>query len=207
VTHVTVSGTTIEEAVKKALLELETTEARLSYRVVEEPKKGFLGFLGSRPATIEAHIKPDPIMEAYSFLETTISLMRVPASIEQSEAQGKTRFDLKSTEDMGRVIGKRGQTLESLDYLTNLVANRHKDADYVAIEVDAENYRERRREALVQLALRVAEKAKATKKPVSLEPMSAQERKVIHSALQSAAGVETYSKGKGRERHIVIGPK
>ncbi|PAM91528.1 protein jag, partial [Flavobacterium sp. IR1] len=83
-THVTVSGNTIEEAVQKALLELETTEARLSYQVVSEPKKGFLGF-GSRPATIEAHIKPDPIMEAYSFLESTVTLMGVPATIVQED--------------------------------------------------------------------------------------------------------------------------
>ncbi|MEC2071443.1 RNA-binding cell elongation regulator Jag/EloR [Alkalihalophilus marmarensis] len=208
-THVTVSGNTIEEAVQKALLELETTEARLSYQVVSEPKKGFLGF-GSRPATIEAHIKPDPIMEAYSFLESTVTLMGVPATIVQEDIdQGdkQVRFDIKSSNEAGRLIGKRGQTLEALDYLTNLVANRHKDAGFVAVEVDAENYRERRKEALMQLAHRVAEKAKAINKPVSLEPMSAKERKIIHSTLQSVSGVETYSKGQGRDRHIVVRAK
>ncbi|WP_100374331.1 RNA-binding cell elongation regulator Jag/EloR [Bacillus sp. FJAT-45037] len=207
-THVTVSGKTIEEAVKRALSELGTTEERLSYRVIEEAKKGFLGFLGSRPATIEAHIIPDPVSEAYSFLEKTLELMGVPATIDQSMEHKKVRFNLQSDEDLGRVIGKRGQTLDSLDYLTNVVVNRQKGTkEYLSIEVDALDYRERRREALVQLAHRVAEKAKATKKPVSLEPMSAHERKIIHSALQSARGVQTFSKGQGRQRHIVIATK
>ncbi len=97
-THLTVSGKTIEEAVNKALRELETTKERLSYRVVEEPQKGFLGFLGTKPAIIEAHVKPDPVEEAFAFLDSTLKHMDIPATIETFKREELIRFDLKGDE-------------------------------------------------------------------------------------------------------------
>lgn len=119
--------------------------------------------------------------------------------------ENEARFNLEG-EDVGITIGKRGQTLESLQYLTNLAANRHADRFY-RIELDAENYRERRQKTLEQLAFRLAEKAKRTKRKVTLEPMQAKERKLIHQTLQKDRAIETFSDGKEPRRHIVIAPK
>ncbi|MCM3715978.1 RNA-binding cell elongation regulator Jag/EloR [Halalkalibacter oceani] len=202
---VIVSGKTIDEAVEKAINELQTTRDRLSYRVVQEPQKGFFGILGSKPAMIEAHLLPDPVDVAFQFLEQTVALMKVNATLTKDDAGEHIVFNLSSEEELGRLIGKRGQTLESLEYLTNLVANR-QDGTYTRIELDAENYRERRRQTLEQLAERVAYKVKTTKERVSLEPMNALERKIIHTTLQRVEGVETVSEGKGLKRHVVIQP-
>lgn len=202
---VIVSGKTIDEAVEKAINELQTTKDRLSYRVVQEPQKGFFGILGSKPAMIEAHLLPDPVDVAFQFLEQTVALMKVNATLTKNEMGEHIVFNLSSEEELGRLIGKRGQTLESLEYLTNLVANR-QEGTYTRIELDAENYRERRKQTLEQLAERVAYKVKTTKERVSLEPMNALERKIIHTTLQRVEGVETVSEGKGLKRHVVIQP-
>ena len=165
---VIVSGKTIDEAVEKAINELQTTKDRLSYRVVQEPQKGFFGILGSKPAMIEAHLLPDPVDVAFQFLEQTVALMKVDATLTKNEMGEHIVFNLSSEEELGRLIGKRGQTLESLEYLTNLVANR-QEGTYTRIELDAENYRERRKQTLEQLAERVAYKVKATKERVAPE--------------------------------------
>lgn len=204
-TYLTVSGKTIDEAIAKAVNELQTTRERLSYRVVQEPQKGFLGILGSKPAKIEAHVLPDPVEIAYTFLEKTVSLMGLSAEITKREQREHTLFDLTGEQELGRLIGKRGQTLEALEYLTNLVANRETGA-YTRIELDAENYRERRKQTLEQLALRVANKVRTTQKSVPLEPMNALERKIIHTALQHMSEIETVSEGKGNKRHIIVMP-
>ena len=204
-TYLTVSGKTIDEAVAKAVNELQTTKERLSYRVVQEPQKGFLGILGSKPAMIEAHVLPDPVELAYNFLNEMVSLMGIHATITKKEQRQHTLFDFSSEQELGRLIGKRGQTLESLEYLTNLIANR-QDGAYTRIELDAENYRERRKQTLEQLALRVADKVSKTREPIPLEPMNALERKIIHTALQHISGVETVSEGKGAKRHIIVMP-
>ncbi len=204
-TYLTVSGKTIDEAIAKAVNELQTTSERLSYRVVQEPQKGFFGIFGSKPAMIEAHVLPDPVELAHTFLGKTVSLMGFHATITKSVQRQHTRFELSGEQELGRLIGKRGQTLESLEYLTNLVANR-QDGSYTRIELDAENYRERRKQTLEQLALRVANKVGTTQEPVPLEPMNALERKIIHTALQHTSGIKTLSEGKGAKRHIVILP-
>ncbi|WP_088104606.1 RNA-binding cell elongation regulator Jag/EloR [Halalkalibacter urbisdiaboli] len=204
--QLTVSGKTIEEAVEKAILELGTTKERLSYRVLEEPQKGFLGFLGSKPAKIEAYVKPDPVEEALYFLEETLEKMNIKANVSKSLKGDINKFEITGPEDVGRVIGKRGQTLDALEYLTNLVANRQKES-YLRIELDAENYREKRRQVLIQLANRVANKVRSSNEETKLEPMNAAERKIIHAALQKERGVQTYSQGQGANRHIIIAPK
>ncbi|GAF66343.1 hypothetical protein BTS2_3243 [Bacillus sp. TS-2] len=205
-TKITVSGKTIEEAVSKALIELGATKERLVYEVVEKPQKGFLGILGTKPAKITAHVKPDAVEEGYHFLKETIENMGFTVTIEEKRLEETVLFELVGNEDIGRLIGKRGQTLDSLEYLTNLVANRLDD-DFVRIQLDAENYRAKRQEALENLAHRVSQKVLKRRHKVVLEPMSAKERKVIHTSLQDIEGVETYSQGRGKNRHIVIAPK
>ncbi|NEU32655.1 protein jag [bacterium LRH843] len=205
-THLVVSGKTIDEAISKAVNELETTRERLSYHVVQEPQKGFLGIFGSKPAKIEAFVLPDPVETACDFLKETISLMGLDVSITIKEQSRRIAFDLSGEQQVGKLIGKRGQTLESLEYLTNLVANRTSTA-FTRIELNVGDYRERRKKTLEQLALRVADDVKRTERSIPLEPMNSLERKVIHMALQHVQGVETVSDGTGMKRHIVVIPK
>jgi spoIIIJ-associated protein len=206
VTQLIVSGKTVEGAIEKAVQELGTAKEQLTYRVIEEPKKGFLGFIGSRLAKIEACVKPDPVEEAFIFLQQLLEKMEVNVEVTKREKDGACLFQLQGIDDIGRIIGKRGQTLDSLEYLTNLVANRQHDK-YVKIELDAENYRKKRKQALQQLAQRVGKKVRLTNQKTKLEPMNGIERKIIHSVVQGLPEVVTYSQGQGLNRHVVIAPK
>lgn len=203
-THLTVSGKTIDEAIEKAVTELKTTKERLSYTVVQQPKKGFLGIIGSQSAMIEARILPDPVELARTFLEETVSLMGLDPTIIETKNEECVQFEFKSDQQLGRLIGKRGQTLKSLEHVSNLVANRRSKSSYIRIELDAENYRERRKKMLEQLAYRVASKVLRTKASVALEPMDAHERKIIHTTIQEMEGVATVSEGNGAKRHVVV---
>ncbi|PRO64346.1 RNA-binding cell elongation regulator Jag/EloR [Alkalicoccus urumqiensis] len=202
---VTVSGKTVEEAVKQGLEKLEAQETEVHIRVLEEPQKGFFGLLGARPALVELERKPDPVREGLLFLRDVIDQMGIHASVEQEDRDGTICFHIHSAE-AGVLIGKRGQTLDSLQYLVNLAANRQSE-EYLRITLDAEGYRSRRKEALEVLAERLAEKAVRLKKEVRLEPMSAHERKMIHHTLQKNPRVTTYSDGKEPNRRIVVVPK
>ncbi|WP_078556397.1 RNA-binding cell elongation regulator Jag/EloR [Bacillus alkalicellulosilyticus] len=199
---ITASGKTIDEAVDKALVELQTTRERVDIRVIEEPQKGFLGFIGSKPALVELEVKPDPIEEAIRFLQELILKMKVEATVVKKEENGMLIFDLEGS-NLGSVIGKRGQTLDALQYLVNLVANRYSE-QYIRIQLDAEDYRNRRKASLIQLAERLAKKARMSKGEVKLEPMQAHERKIIHSTLQHIKGIKTYSEGQEPRRRVVI---
>jgi spoIIIJ-associated protein len=205
VKKVTVSGKTVEEAVESGLEKLEATLEDVEYNVLEEPQKALFGLLGGKPAVIEMKVKPDPLKEALVFLRETIDKMGVSAYVEPEEREEGTYLNISGT-DIGVLIGKRGQTLDSLQYLVNLVANRESD-NYVRLYLDAEGYRERRKEALVTLAGRLSEKAVRTRREVRLEPMNAHERKIIHTALQNVQGVSTYSDGQEPHRRIVVVPK
>ncbi len=125
--------------------------------------------------------------------------------MEYNAENGSLEFDFAG-EDMGILIGKRGQTLDSLQYLTSLVVNKEQK-DYVRVKLDTENYRKRRKETLENLARNIAYKVKKTRRPVSLEPMNPYERRIIHSALQGNKFVETYSEGSEPYRHVVVAPK
>lgn len=202
---VTASAKTVDEAIEKALKELNVTRDDVEVRVIEAPQKGLFGLFKGKPATIEVVVKIDAVGEAKQFLQELIDKMGVTVTIEQREVEGRMIFDLKG-EEIGYIIGKRGQTLDSLQFLTNLVANRYSDS-YLRIQLDAENYRERRKKSLEQLANRLADKAIATKRAIKLEPMTGLERKIIHSALQDNEQVTTYSEGTEPRRRIVIAPK
>ncbi|OLO42139.1 protein jag [Alkalihalophilus pseudofirmus] len=199
---VTASGKTIEEAIQKALEELKAMREEVEIQVIENPQKGLFGLFGGKPALVEVELKPDSIEEARDFLQVLIEKMGVQVDIVSKTDNRETIFDLQG-EHIGTLIGRRGQTLDSLQYLVNLVANRNSEG-FLRIRLDAENYRERRKQSLEQLAERLAKKAIQTKRPVKLEPMHAHERKVIHTALQSIKGIATYSEGQEPRRYIVI---
>ena len=202
---VTVSGKTVDEAIQLGLEKLETEMDNVEYEVIEEPQKRVLGLFGGKSAMIEMRLKPDPLKEAMVFMRDTISKMGVDASVEQEERSEGIYFNIVGS-DIGILIGKRGQTLDSLQYLVNLVANRHAE-NHIRLYLDAEGYRERRKEALETLASRLSDKALRTDREVRLEPMNAHERKIIHTALQNIDEVSTYSEGQEPHRRIVIVPK
>ena len=200
---ITVSAKTVDEAVTKALIELKTTSDKLEYEVVEEGSKGFLG-LGAKPAVIRAKKKETVADGAIEFLTQIFDAMGMDVSIKSEYNEGEQELSLElEGGDMGILIGKRGQTLDSLQYLTNRVANKTQDG-YVRVKLDTEDYRRRRKETLENLAKNIAYKVKRTKKPVALEPMNPYERRIIHSALQADRYVTTHSEGEEPYRRVVV---
>lgn len=204
---VTTTGKTVEDAVSLALARLQVTRDRIRIAVLTEPSRGFLGFIGSRDAEVEVEVLPDAVSDAEDFLHRVLQAMQISNAQIVVEYQGdhSHRF-LISGDNLGILIGKHGHTLDSLQYLVNLVANKQSDK-FIRITLDAENYRIRRKESLERLATRLAQKAIQTKKEIVLEPMASHERKLIHSFLQSHPLVNTTSTGDEPQRRVVIRPK
>ncbi|MBE5980281.1 spoIIIJ-associated protein [Lacrimispora xylanisolvens] len=204
---ITVSAKTVDEAITKALIQLETTSDKLEYEIVDKGSNGILGFIGSKPAVIRARKKETLEDMAMTFLSDVFSAMDLGVSMEAAFDQGERELSINmSGDDMGILIGKRGQTLDSLQYLVSLVVNKESE-DYIRVKLDTENYRERRKETLETLAKNIAYKVKRTRRPVSLEPMNPYERRIIHSALQNDKFVVTRSDGEEPFRHVVISLK
>lgn len=204
--HIEVSAKTVSDAITEACQKLGVTSDMLEYEVVDEGSNGFLG-IGSKPAVIKACVKvieTSPEETAKKFLDDVFKAMKMEVVIKASfdDAEKELSIDL-SGDDMGVLIGKRGQTLDSLQYLVSLVVNKGS-ADYIRVKVDTEDYRERRKETLENLAKNIAYKVKRTKRPVSLEPMNPYERRIIHSALQNDKYVTTHSEGEEPYRRIVV---
>ncbi|MTK06097.1 MAG: protein jag [Hungatella sp.] len=204
---ITVSAKTVDEAITKALIQLETTSDKLEYEIVDKGSNGILGFIGSKPAVIRARKKETLEDMAMTFLSDVFGAMNLGVSMEAAFDQGERELSINmSGDDMGILIGKRGQTLDSLQYLVSLVVNKESE-DYIRVKLDTENYRERRKETLETLAKNIAYKVKRTRRPVSLEPMNPYERRIIHSALQNDKFVVTRSDGEEPFRHVVISLK
>ena len=197
-----VSGKTVEDAIRIGLSQLNTTQDRVKVTIHEEPSKGFLGLIGAKEAKVELEKLPDVIEHVQIFLDDIFRSMDLVVSFEVVSDREGTLIHLKG-EDLGILIGRRGQTLDALQYLVNIVANRHSNT-FIRVILDAENFRERRRKTLEDLALRLANRVTKTGKDVMLEPMSPQERKIIHSQLQDHPKVKTLSKGDEPNRRVVI---
>lgn len=203
--QVTATGETVEEAVHSAIEQLNTSKDQVEIEVIDEGKKGILGLFGAKPAIVKVTLRKDPVIEAEKYIQTIshhMGVSDIKIDIERDDQQ--VTFNL-SSEKIALLIGKRGQTLNALQYLVHLAINRGGDKYYKVI-LDAEGYRERRRITLEKLAHRMAERAKRIKRKVALEPMPAFERKIIHTALQDEEGVRTSSDGKEPHRHIIIEP-
>jgi len=199
---IVVSAKSVEEAVKQGLAQLNVSEDRVNVSVLEQPSKGLFGLIGSKGAKVELEVIPDPIEETISFLQNVFRTMELNVRVEKQSDKDGVLLNLTGSE-LGILIGRRGQTLDALQYLTNIVANRFSTS-HVRIVLDAEQFRERRRQTLEQLSDRLASRVIRSKKEVVLEPMSPQERKVIHSHLQDHPSVKTYSKGEEPNRRVVI---
>lgn len=210
-TKLIVSGKTVEDAVQRGLRELSVSREEVQVTILEEPAKGLFGLFGSKEAKVELALLEEmkhepsgnePIDHAIQFLMDVFEAMNQQVEIELVENEDHARLQFHGDE-LGILIGRRGQTLDALQYLANIVANRHAN-EHLRIIVDAENFRERRKQTLEQLADRLANKVVRTGNEVVLEPMTPLERKIIHTHLQQHPDVKTYSKGDEPNRKVVI---
>lgn len=193
----------VDEALTEALIKLEMTSDQIKYEVIEKESNGLLG-LFSKPARIRVCKKASAPDIAMDFLKELFQKMDMDVEIDlkYDENENIIDIDLKGKE-MGILIGKRGQTLDSIQYLTSLVVNKDRE-EYVKIKMDTESYRDRRRQTIENLAKNIASKVKKTRKPAYLEPMNPYERRIIHAALQGDKYVETYSEGEEPFRKVVV---
>ena len=201
--YINFSAKTVDDAITEACQKFTVTSDKLDYIVEEEGSSGFLG-IGAKPAVIKARVKSSVADKAKDFLRDVFDAMdlTVVIDLKYDEENRNIEIDLKG-DDMGVLIGKRGQTLDSLQYLVSLVGNKDVE-EYIRVKVDTEDYRKRRKETLENLAKNIAYKVKRTKRPVSLEPMNPYERRIIHSALQGDKYVTTHSEGDEPYRRVVV---
>lgn len=203
--QVTASGQTVDEAVQTALEQLDTTRDNVEVNVIDEGKRGIFGLFGSKLAVVNVSIAKNQIEETEKFIKEITQQMNIDIDLKTTVHNNHVTFEV-SGEKIALLIGKRGQTLNALQYLIQLVINKHGKQFY-RVTLDAEGYRERRRETLQSLAKKMAQKAKRLNRKVALEPMPPYERKIIHTALQADDDITTYSDGVEPHRHIVIKPK
>ena len=198
-----ISAKNVDDAITQATVQLGITSDQLEYEVLDKGSTGFLG-IGSKNAVIKARKKFSIDENVVEFLSSIFDAMKMEVEIlvAVNEEEHIIEVELKG-DDMGILIGKRGQTLDSLQYLTNLAINKHSE-EYYKVKIDTEDYRKRRKETLENLAKNIAYKVKRTKRPVSLEPMNPFERRIIHSALQNDRYVTTHSEGDEPYRHVVV---
>ena len=201
------SAKTVEEAVEAAVIELGAPDAsKIEYTVLEEPKKGLFG-IGAVNAKISATYTVGGEANALDFIEKLVSDMNIEAKVEMIDGENGEKKITVNGEGAALLIGHHGETLDSLQYLANLAANKRIDGkkdEYVKISVDVEGYRAKREETLRALARRMAAKVQKYKKSVMLEPMNPYERRIIHSEIQTIPGVSTNSIGSENNRKIVI---
>ncbi len=199
---------TVEEATRQALLELNLERDQVQIEVLEEASRGFFGIIGAKDAKIKVSEIKDIEKLAKEFLEKIVSSMDLEASIDTKREKNTLFIDIKGIDpdDKGIIIGKRGNTLDAMQYLLSLFINKEEE-DYMKIVLDIEGYREKREKTLIMLAQRMAEKAVSSSIQVKLEPMNPYERRIIHSALQSHKKIQTFSEGNEPYRRIVIQKK
>ncbi len=200
------SAKTVNDAITNACQHFTVASDKLDYEVVEEGSSGFLG-INAKKAVIKARVKEEKVSiedKAKSFLNDVLGAMDITAVIDTKYIEEESTLEIVlNGEDMGILIGKRGQTLDSLQYLVSMVVNKESE-EYIRVKVDTENYRERRKLTLENLAKNIAFKVKRTKRSVSLEPMNPYERRIIHSALQNDRYVTTHSEGEEPFRKVVV---
>ncbi len=194
---------TVEEALTNASMELGVASTELDYEVIDKGTSGFLG-IGAKPAIIKAKKKDSFLDEIQTYLDNLFKAMEVESTvtIDYDKDEGVMNIDVAGP-DMGILIGKRGQTLDALQYLISLFVNK-KSESYIRVKLDTENYRQRRKDTLENLARNIAFKVKRTRRSFTLEPMNPYERRIIHSSLQNDKYVATRSEGEEPYRKVVV---
>ena len=198
-------GRSKEEAVAEAIKELGVKPDKVNVEVLEETTKGFLGLLGGKVVKVRVTVKEDLAQVAGLFLREMLVNMGVLAQVEIFKRSDNTVLNING-KDLGILIGKRGQTLDSIQYLVNLAVNKDQ-IEKERIIVDVAGYRRRREDTLRRLAIKMADKVRREGRKQVLEPMSPHERRIIHSTLQSSKDVMTYSEGEDPYRHVIISPQ
>ncbi|MBQ3022300.1 MAG: protein jag [Clostridia bacterium] len=200
------NGKTIDEAVEKALSELGVTREEVEIEVVNEGKRGLLG-LGAEEAVVKVKFEQTPLQKAEKYVESVMKNFGIDVALKSSFEDETVKVEIVGdSNEVGKVIGRRGDTLDALQYLTSLVVNKGEE-DYIRVTIDTENYRGKREETLIKLAKRMAAIVARSRKSMTLEPMNPNERRIIHSTLQGYRNVTTYSTGKEPNRSVVIATK
>jgi spoIIIJ-associated protein len=199
---------TVEDAVREALNELDKERNQVEIEVLEEPSKGLFGFIGGKDAKVKISVINDVIDIADKLLDKVLESLDIEAKKQISKDEDILNIIIEDIDssDKGIVIGKRGNTLDAIQYLVSLAINKEND-EYIKVLIDVEGYREKRKNTLIRLANKMADKAIYGGRLVKLEPMNPYERRIIHSSLQDYKGVKTYSEGKEPYRRIVIAKK
>ncbi|NRY60962.1 RNA-binding cell elongation regulator Jag/EloR [Clostridium beijerinckii] len=200
---VEVEGKTVEEALNKALSELDANKDMVDIEILDHGSKGLFNVIGVKPARIRVSKKYNYIEEARNFIVHILKGMEVEATIDIKEENDSIIINL-SGEKMGVIIGYRGETLDSIQYLVSLVVNKVHELPHKKVILDTEDYRSKREETLKGVAIKTANRVKKTRKSFKLEPMNPYERRIIHSALQEDAFVNTYSEGEEPFRRVVV---
>lgn len=195
------TGKTTEEAITLALRELKISKEEAIIEVIEEPVKGLLG-IGARPAVVRVSKNNDRTKVIDEFLTKVAGNMEISVKNSFEEKDGRLFVNMQG-ENMGLLIGYRGETLEALQNIVTVVANKNEE-EFIKVELDAENYKEKRKNTLISFANKKANDAIKYNKSVTLEPMAAYERRIIHMALQENDKITTYSVGEEPYRKIVI---
>lgn len=205
--YVEKTAKTVDEAITEALIELETTSDNVEIEIINKGSSGIFSIFNSKPARVRVKKKFNLEEYVVDFLSRIFNTMDLDVLIKTSynENNALMMIDLIG-KNMGVIIGKRGQTLDALQYLTSLAVNKVSD-NYVCVKLDTENYRQRRKETLEKLARNLSYKVRKTHKKISLEPMNPFERRIIHSTLQNDSYVDTYSEGEEPYRKVIIRPK
>ncbi|MEW9097177.1 MAG: RNA-binding cell elongation regulator Jag/EloR [Clostridiaceae bacterium] len=196
-------GKTVEDAISSALKELNLTKDKVDIEILDEGSKGLFKLIGARPAKVRVTVKRDYEYEAKNFLREVLLSMGIQAEIRVKDEEDSLKISMTGP-DMGVLIGYRGETLDSLQYLVSLIINKDQDSEYKRVILDTENYRQKREETLKRLAFKIANKAKRTGRTVKLEPMNPYERRIIHSVLQNDPYVKTYSEGEEPYRRVIV---
>ncbi|ADO78226.1 RNA-binding cell elongation regulator Jag/EloR [Halanaerobium praevalens] len=203
-----VEAKNVEKAVKKALAKLELKREEVEINVIDKGSKGLLGLIGTKDAVVEVKEIFDPIKKGKEFLETMLAKAKIEVGVEvlvEKTNQEQVVYNLTGDKELGLVIGHRGETLDAMQYLTSIYLNKELE-EYFRVLLDAEGYRERRKQTLERLASRLAAKAERKKRKVVLEPMPPHERRIIHIKLKENENVKSYSEGKEPYRKVMIEP-
>lgn len=203
------SGRTVEEAVDASLKELGVGPEQVEIEVLEEPNRGLFGFLGSKQARVKTTVKLSAEDIGKEFLLEVLEKMKMDVDVD-SEVKEEYTYISMTGSNMGILIGRRGETLDSLQYLVNLAVNKklmENGGERVRIILDIEGYRSKREKTLINLAEKISSRVRRTGSKVVLEPMNPHERRIIHTALQGDDFVQTYSEGVEPYRKVVVAPK